>query len=559
MIDPDQSSRRVGRPGSGGRLPRSTPFTSTSATASLILELGQPELERVNGSQLLVWPVDPEGDGIIFARLSGREVHGGETVMGQVHPLRALASRAELRPRLIVVGTDNSGLRRFEHRPDFAVAEQAIRLGWCRWMAWRGPDRIARDILPAETYYDLLRRHDVDLYLGALGRKVDWHQDRIYLRALGIVSAEEAASIKERTHTAIRARYPQSGRGWPGSARFGFRRNWARFLEVDETQWEYVKRIHYGFADATNDARSGVRKIADELAQLGCDLSPQRIHTILRDPIYVTGEFVCTVDGIEVPQTPIRLDDPIPSEVFQRNQEILAIRSSRRTTTPLGTFCLNGLTVVHEECEHERHPVHGRARICGRIDHGHLVYKHKPWIPRQCRGLVLDRDVLESAVLTRLCDLTKSVPLRELWVHTQNEHRFGFSPQILTPRDRSQLRRHIEDRERQRAQLTRSYIERAASGAAANEVAYWDLVGALQAEIDQLRRRLDVAVIDPLIGSVELASFEDGLLALCDPTATLDAGDLIRRHALLRSLIRDIRISTRGNVLSIKLRLRITT
>ena len=216
------ATRRVGRPGAGGRLPRSSPFTGTSATADLIRELGQPQLEVHGSTQLLLWPVDPTGDGIILGRLSGREVEGGETAMGQIHPLRAMSERLELRPRLIVMSVHNSGMRPYADRPDFALVEQAISLGWCRWVAWRGPDRIARDVLPAETFYDRLRRDGVGLYLHGLGRLVDWQRDRVYLRALRLVSAEEAASIKDRTHAAIRSRYIAEGRGWPSSKRFGF-------------------------------------------------------------------------------------------------------------------------------------------------------------------------------------------------------------------------------------------------------------------------------------------------------------------------------------------------
>ncbi len=164
------ATRRVGRPGAGGRLPRSSPFTSTSATADLIHELGRPQLEVHGSTQLLLWPVNADGDGIIVGRLSGREVEGGETAMGQIHPLRALANRLGLRPRLIVMGINNSGPHPYAERPDLALIEEVIDLGWCRWVAWHGPDRIARDILPAETFYDLLRRRGVDLYLHGLGR-----------------------------------------------------------------------------------------------------------------------------------------------------------------------------------------------------------------------------------------------------------------------------------------------------------------------------------------------------------------------------------------------------
>lgn len=545
---------RVGRPGAGGRLPRSSPFTGTSATADLIAELGQPQLEVHGSTQLLLWPVHADGDGIILGRLSGREVEGGETAMGQIHPLRALAGRLELRPRLIVMSIQNSGMRPYADRPDFALIEEAIGHGWCKWVAWRGPDRIAREVLPAETFYDLLRCNRVGLYLNGLGREVDWQRDRIYLRALGLVSAEEASSIKERTHTAIRSRYIAEGRGWPSSKRFGFRRNWAtKYLEPDPDQWEFVKRIHLGYADAATDHRGGLRTVRDELMGMGCELSHQRLVTILRDRIYVDGSFAVMVDGEVVPQRRIVLTDPIPEAVFQRNQELLDLRKGRERTARIGDFCLNGIPIVHEPCVEIRDGRGLRAFLKGRVNRRVRAYRHSPWVPHGCRGFVIDQDALERPVLDALRTFADSPELVAAWAeHTRSERR-GLDSDVVSPRQRRQLARKIREKELQKAQLVRSFTERLSDGDEVNELAYWELVGALTTEIDQLRSRHARSSLTPTVSTEQAhADLRSAFDAILTPDVPDDDALRVQRAALVQALVREVRVSDRDGAIAVE-------
>ena len=533
-----------GRPGVGGHMPRATPFTGTSATIELINELGQPQLQVAGSTHLLIWPVHPTGDGILFGRLSGREVAGGETAMGQVHPLRALAARLDLRPRLIVMSTDNSGTRRYEDRPDFALLEEAAEVGWVRWIAWRSPDRAGRDILPVETHYDMLRRNRIDMYLCSLGRRVDWKADRIILRALGMVSAEEAAAITERTHTAIRSRYVAEGRGYPSARRFGFRRNWAtKYLEPDPEQWEFVKRIHYGYADAESDKRGGARKIHDELAAMGCHIAYRHIHKILRDPIYVTGEFTSTVDGVVVPQRPIPLDDPIPPEIFQRNQELLKLRRGHERTTRIGDFALNTIPVTHSACAHYRDARGRQPLMRGRTLRGIHAYRHWPCMPAACRGVVIDRDELEYHVVTSCRANISRRFLAQAWAEHHERASRGFSQAMLTATQAKNLRRRIADRERQKAELTKSFLSRLDRDEAVNEVSYWQLVGALDGDIQQMLNRLSRSHVTPSLSTtLQSAEIEERVHAILTTDLPATTGDRLRRAALLEVLVRGVEI-----------------
>src|SRR5689334_21367369 len=105
------------RPGSGGLLPRAVPYTATSATAELTAELGVPwRLPAPGGVQVLIWRVDANGDGIVVARLSGRELQNGETALGQVRRARAVSDAHGLVPRYVLVTLNNSGGRDYGNR-----------------------------------------------------------------------------------------------------------------------------------------------------------------------------------------------------------------------------------------------------------------------------------------------------------------------------------------------------------------------------------------------------------------------------------------------------------
>jgi hypothetical protein len=213
------------KPGTGGRRPRATAFTPTTATAALYRELGDPTISQHQGTTMMVWVVDKRGDGILNARLSGQELQGGETALGQVHPLRALADQLERRVRLIVVTINNSGAKAFDDRPDFILTKREIDAGRVRWVAWRGTDRIAREETPFFMYRDLLRDSGTTLILGNLGRAIDFRHDRYQLNMQNTAAADERDLIYMRTHGAIHSRWVLEGRGWPSSGGYGFRRN----------------------------------------------------------------------------------------------------------------------------------------------------------------------------------------------------------------------------------------------------------------------------------------------------------------------------------------------
>jgi DNA invertase Pin-like site-specific DNA recombinase len=542
-------------------MPRLSPFTSTSATAELIEEFGMPRFVASAGVQLRIWEIDPRGDGLIVARLSGKDVQGGETAMGQVHALRALAHTCEIAPRAIVVGCNNPGPSRYELRPDFAYVEHAIEAGWCRWVAWRDADRIGRSELSLALFYDLLRRTRTALYLTELGRAVDWDKDRLSLGLKGLLSVEEHEKIKQRTHGALERIWVREGRGWPGKRPFGFRRNWlTKFLEPDPEQWPFVKFIHLRYAELEDGQGGGLRRLEDELREQGCELSRNRIRRVLRDPIYATGEYSFTFKGEIVPCKPVELDDAVPLELHTRNNRVLAARRGGESSTPRGLFCLNLVPVVHRRCA-DQHDAAGRqAKLRGRVQRGRdvRVYRHAPFVPAGCRGFVVDQRALEHPVLERLRERLLGDPeLRRHW----NERSEGFDRgpdggetfgefAVATVHERNVLKRQIALLTRRKTQLGRRLRSTLAADDSADARVYAEVIEGFACEIEQLRRRLETrprayAQPDPP------RSLADALTLVCSPDVDTPAARHARM-ALVRTLIRRIELDERNGALALE-------
>lgn len=533
----------VGRPGTGGRLPFASPHTATTATRALYQQFGDPLIATSQGVTMLSWVAEPDGDGIVFARLSGRDLQRGETAMLQIHPGRDMAERLGLRPRLLIVTTDNTGARDYGRRPDFAALEQARDQGWLRWVCWRDQDRIAREPMPFEQCMRTLLAAQIDLYLVSLGRRVDWAADRLLLRTLGTVSAEEREKIAERTHRALRERWLKEGRGWPSARRFGFRRNpVTKFLEVDPEQWEFVKRIHLRYAELQPDsAGRGVTALSREMTALGCELSPAQIRRILRDRIYVDGTW--SVSGH--PGRDICLDEPIPEAVFQRNQELLGLRRGRTTRTVTGQFALNGVPVVHAACRDLRDRTGRPTALRGRkqADRPGLCYRHAPWVPDACRGFSIDGQELDAAVAHALADAAQHPTLIRVW---RDSTPVGGErlPPVLNDNEERALRDRVRRMRRQLTQLRRLYRERLVAGERPEARAYLDLVADLEAEIERgLARSESARRTSTLVGRASRADdLAEAMHSVLAPTSL--TGDwAAARSALVRALTAEVVVS----------------
>lgn len=538
-------SGEVGRPGTGGRQPFASPHTATSATRELYQQFGAPLAATSMGVSMLAWVEDPDGTGIIFARLSGRDLQRGETAMLQIHRGRGLMTEQGLRARLLIVTTDNTGARDYTRRPDFAAVEQARAQGWLRWVCWRDQERIAREPMPFEQFMRHALDAQIDVYLHSLGRRVNWSTDRLLLRTLGVVSAEERVKIVERTHRALHERWLKEGRGWPSARKFGFRRNpITKYLEVDPAQWEFVKRIHLRYAELEQRPEGrGVAALAAEMTSLGCELSPAQIRRILRERMYVDGAW--SVSDGKYPGRPVDLDEPIPESVYQRNQELLGLRRGRSSQTAVGEFALSGIPVTHAPCEHLRDVGDRAPTLLGRRHPARrgLAYRHAPWVPEQCRGFSIARDELDGAVTRALVELSEHPALESAWRRACRPA-VSVIPPVLTENDVRALRLRISRTQRQLGRVRRLQREALIAGTTVDLGSYRDLIEDLNVEIARDEARLHATRITPDISQgadAERVSLREAMSSVLENANTKSAA--VSRGALIQALAMGVRIT----------------
>jgi DNA invertase Pin-like site-specific DNA recombinase len=506
----DHRSRRT-RPGTGGRQQRFILASETAATADLEAALGGPAVQNSGGVQMMSWTaeravpgngiLDPAGDGMILGRLSSQDLQAGETIMGQVHGLIALKDRANLKAREILTTTRNSGYKPFEERQDFARVADEIAAGRVKWVGLRAPERVGRDLLTVLQFYKLLEDTGTDLYLTTLGRKVDWVEDRITLLALGMASEHEGRMIKDRTHGALKRRWLEEGRGWPTILKVGFRRNeHTKFLEVDPEQWPFIKQIHYGYQHLWGeDGHGGLRRLARELHESGFPISVDRLRRVLQDPMYVTGEWYCNYGGERIPCRPIELEEPIPADVFERNQQLLRMRRGRNMITPVGTFVLNRVRVLHARCMDEvverdgriiQPMLRARSWADGRKARVRPVYGHRP-VPSCCRGYTIPASVLEKAVLRELRRLATSPELQAAWTAAAFPE-VTSRREVLSGEQRAVLEQKRDNCARQLDRLGQMWSEQASGGEDLDPKHWERMTRPIQEQLDAIERQLSV-------------------------------------------------------------------
>ena len=527
------------RPGSGGRQTPVRAYSATTATSKLYEQYGEPIISKHGDATLMVWLVDPDGEGIVASRLSTRDVQQGETAMGQIHPALDGASNHGLRPRLIIVTTENSGGLPYDERCDFELIEREIYAGRCRWVWYRDVKRLIRNVSPFYRFRDTLLETNTDLWLTEYahrGGPVDWDSDDIQLGIEAILAERDRKGIYAQTHGPLMTRWVGEGRGWPGAKRFGFRRNeLTSYLEVDPEQWPLVRMMFETYVAIEDGKGAGVRGVRAALAAAGCSLSESAIKKILADPIYCTGEHSIRRAGQLYECRPVTLDDPISADLYAKVQELRQLRRGKETRNPAGFFCLNGLV---------EHSCGCRLRAKRRGDC--LNYTHFPppgeKVPDECHGWSIDARQLEAAVIRELRRLAKCRKLQEEWAALARPQ-FAEPTPILDASGREALFAEIEKLTLTRDQLQSDFIDKIGKGQAPSDVlgAYHKLTGGVVEQLSALKERLARAeLLDEMRGVTRPAEDDpllDVFLRVLTEETPEDPQHIRRRGALVRSCL----------------------
>lgn len=497
------------RPGTGGRSPKASPFNERSANDALITRFGVGNYSTHKGLQMRWWEVDPAGDGILMARLSGEDVQEGDTTLSQVTDLEALAHQHSLSPRYVVTTTKNDSKRRYPQRPDLKLIEGWITNGAASWVAVRGTDRISRNNLVRESFYDVLERTGTGLYLcSPVRRKVDWRTDSLLLRVTGAVDSDEAMRIYLRTHRAIIDRYLAQGKGWPGSQPFGFTRNDHKDVVVDPEQWRIVELIHFGLAgymrNGTKVEARSLREIKQELAAMGVPMSHEHIRRIACNPMYVTGEWSVIFCGVPIACKPVALSEPIPKKVYQQNAQSFALGRLGKAN-PTGTFILNHIEFVCGKCldaGHQAETLPGRIscrlRAYRNPNTGRASYVHYPKTDPAHKGSSYPT-WLGQVVVSEVIKLATSPELQREWRAAVHPAPVNRDSKHGPAADADALKQQLDSLARAWEATTRQAVEAAKQPGEFTPEDYLKLTRPIEQEIAALQERiaLAMAVIEP--------------------------------------------------------------
>lgn len=538
---PNGTSNGSHRPGTGGRQKPLRAYSETTATAELYEKYGEPFISKHGDATMMVWLVDAEGDGIIGARLSTRDVQKGETALGQVHPALEASQNRKLKPKWIVVTTENSGGLPYDERCDFELIEREIYAGRCRWVWFRDVRRLIRNVSPFYRFRDTLLETNTDLWLtdyAHRGGPIDWDADDIQLGIEAILAERDRKNIYSQTHGPLMTRWLGEGRGWPGAKQFGYRRNdLTNFLEVDPEQWMFVRMIFETYVATEKGKGKGVRAVKEALAAAGCELSDSTIKRVLADPIYVTGEDAVCRDGKLYEIKPIELDDPIAADLFEEVQQLLKLRKGKEERNPAGFFPLNGLAEHSCGCRL-------RARTQGARQH--MTYTHYPEkgekVCPECRGWSVGARDLEQAVIREVRRLAKCQKLQEEWAALARPQ-FADPGPILDDSGREALLAEIEKVTQTYDRLTAGFIDKCGKGQAPDDIlrTFHKLTAGCEQQLAALNERLARAeMLDSMRQTTRPAEKDpllDVFLAVLTEETPDDPKEIRRRGALLESCI----------------------
>jgi hypothetical protein len=506
------------RPGRGGRRRADRfqrivdPTEGLSAYGELIPQAA------TGGASLYLIELDPSGNSVIPCRLSSEEEQ--EQFLLQLEPSLALAKRfpEELRVRYALFAMNMSGTRTVRpdragpppagelERDDMLIIDRWIQEGWLEHIIARGGDRIAREMLPAETLLERWSRNGIGLWLARHGRKMDYRADRLALRAEMMVSAEERAWATGRLQAAQMDKGPFAGNGWLGTAPFGFiydRKTRSRYQDWE--QWPFILRA-FELADC-GDCLDGnglsTRMVADRLAEEGCPFDHDRVRKILGDILYATGEYVTVVRGVPLPQKPIPLENPVPLDRFLRVQDLLVLRQGRSDRTPLGEFVFNYVPFRHKRCAGTRVKKGTEVLIKGYIANHQgrediRRYRHSPKVPDSCKSgghgmngsFTWERADLERPVIERVRELAEHPEvLRQLAL--AERHGLAESPTRLSEEQRAQIEHDIAQIEQQREVAAESWVAAQGEEMAPSLEDYQRLMMGFRRRIEGLQRQLE--------------------------------------------------------------------
>jgi len=203
----------------------------------------------------------------------------------------------------------------------------------------------------------------------------------------------------------------------------------------------------------------------------------------------VTGEAHVTYQGVVYPVRPIELVNPVPAEIFERNQQLMAAVKGRQRQNPLGHFLLNRIEFLHDACQHHVTDDGLQVRLRGRDK----IYTHDKRCPLpECKRFTLPHKEVDAAIVAELLRLCEDPELQRRYQQRARADTTNPPAGVLTPSQQRSHEARITDLGRQREQIQRDWLQ-GANSQDLNPRYLQESLELIDAEITRLERQLDLS------------------------------------------------------------------
>ncbi len=438
--------------------------------------------------------------------------------------------------RIVAHEEDRSSGAKLE-RPGLQAALELARSSRIDLLLVYRVDRLSRKVRQLAQLAEELDRVGVTLRSATEPFDTGAAAGRMMLQMLAVFAEFEHATIVDRVTAGIERR-AKEGRWATGRLPFGYRRDEQKDVVPDEHAAPIVRRV---FALYTHDrlgTTSIARLLADEHAPTPArGWQPATVQWLLENEAYL-GKVHWR--GQSYPG----LHEPLVDEqTFARAQALLRERGedlSRRRGNR-SDFLLSGVMRCGR-CN--RAYIGMSARGNGGLYHYYACSGRQKLGPKGCDGDRLSRDKLEAAVLDQLAHLYRDGDLIAAALEAASHRRNADRPAL-----EEQRRTVTEEMRRGERALDRYY--QAFENGDLDAARFQNRLAELEARLASLRDR-DAALAAEFESDTDTDAGLDpaSLAAVADRLRdTLETGDPAQTKALLRLLIKELRVNGRSEIL----------
>jgi site-specific DNA recombinase len=469
----------------------------------------------------------------IYTRISTDEENQPTSLHSQQERLEAFCASQE-GWRIVAHEEDRSTGTKLE-RPGLQSALELAREGKIDLLLVYRVDRLSRKVRQLAQLADELDRVGVTLRSATEPFDTGAAAGRMMLQMLAVFAEFEHATIVDRITAGIERR-AKEGRWATGKLPFGYRRNEQKDVVPDEHMAPVVRRV---FALYTHD-RLGTTSIARLLTEEHAPgpargWQPAVVQWVLENEAYL-GRVHWR--GQSYPG----LHEPLVDEqTFARAQALLKERGedlSRRRGNR-SDFLLSGV-IRCGRCK--RAYIGMSARGNGGVYHYYACSVRQKLGPKACDGERLSRDKLEAAVLDQLARLYRDGDLIAAALETASQTRSDDRPAL-------EGQRHTITEEIRRGERALDRYYQAFENGDLDASRLQTRLAELEARLESLREQ-DAALADQLNVDPGAGIDQASLAAVADRLRdTLEAGEPAQTKALLRLLIKELRVNGRSEIL----------